>query len=81
MWNSRLQGVLPGVWQKVDALRCLPAYADGEYTDDCDYKTVEDTCKYNRNEEFQYLLFAGQQTSAKKCTAQLKSLCSRPPVR
>lgn len=51
---------------------------DGEYTDDCDYKTVEDTCKYNRNEEFEYLLkFAGEaDLSEEVLRLQLKSLWS-----
>ena len=51
---------------------------DGEYTDDCDYKTVEDTCKYNRNEEFEYLLkFVGEaDLSEEVLRLQLKSLWS-----
>lgn len=51
---------------------------DGEYTDDCDYNTVKDTCKYNRNEEFEYLLkFAGEaDLSEEVLRLQLKSLWS-----
>ena len=51
---------------------------DGEYTDDCDYKTGEDTCKYNRNEEFEYLLkFVGEaDLSEEVLRLQLKSLWS-----
>lgn len=49
---------------------------DGEYTDDCDYNTVKDTCKYNHNEEFEYLLKFAEESdlSVEVRRLQLKSL-------
>lgn len=49
---------------------------DGEYTDDCDYNTAKDTCKYNHDEEFEYLLKFAEEAdlSEEVCRLQFKSL-------
>ena len=51
---------------------------DGEYTDDCDYNTVKDTCKYNHNEEFEYLLkFAEESDLSVECAGSSLNRCGQ----
>ena len=49
---------------------------NGENTGDCDYNAFNDTCKYNRNEEFEYLLKFAEEAdlSEEVCRLQLRSL-------